>query len=106
MYSGWQCALSLQLVFDTVLDQSMMQKFKRMIEEEEEMMTGWINTEVLEGWELLVKKGDDAMWYCDGLTEDECVFVVEHAIAHFGYRIGTMAMQLQTMWLGTCIRVL
>ena len=47
-YSQWQCGLSLQRVFETVLDQSMMRKYKKTIEEEEEM-TKWINAEVLEG---------------------------------------------------------
>ena len=39
---------------------------------------------MLEGWELLVKKGGDTMQYCDALVKDECVFVAEHAIDHFG----------------------
>ena len=34
-YSGWQCGTCLQREFETVLDQSMIQKHKKVIEEEE-----------------------------------------------------------------------
>ena len=74
----------------------MMQKRKRMIEEEEEK-TGWINTEVLEGWKLLVKKVGDIMRYCDALMKDECVFVVEHAFAHLGCSMGLVAKHSRNM---------
>ena len=51
-------------------------------------MAGWINTEVLEGWNLLVKKGGNTMHYCDVLMKHECVFVVDHAFGHFGVQHG------------------
>ena len=44
--------------------------------------------EVLENWEVLVKKGGDTWWYRDALLKDECVFVVEEAIADFGMEHG------------------
>ena len=86
-HSEWQCGPSLQRVFESVLDQLMMQKCKKTIEEEEEM-TEWINVEVLEGWEILVKKGGDTKRYHDALMKDECVLVVEHAIADFRVQHG------------------
>ena len=60
----------------------MMRKYKRAIDEEEE--TAEINTEVLENWELLVKKGGNTRRYRDAFLKDECVFVVVDAIADFG----------------------
>jgi len=50
----------------------------------EEEMTTFLNVEVLEKWELLVKKGGDTTRYRDVLMKDECVFVVQRAIADFG----------------------
>jgi hypothetical protein len=50
----------------------MMRKYKWAIDEEEE--TAKINAEVLESWELLVKKGGDTKRYCDALLKDECAF--------------------------------
>ncbi len=54
------------------MDQLMMRKYKWAIDEEEE--TAKINAEVLESWELLVKKGGDTKWYRDALLKDECAF--------------------------------
>jgi hypothetical protein len=53
-----------------------------------------IDVEVLENWELLIKKGGDARQYRDASLEDECVFVVVDAIADFGvqHRIGSQAL--------------
>ena len=55
MYGGLECGPNFQRVFRTVLDELTMQEYKRAIEEEEE--TTKIDADVLENWELLVKKG-------------------------------------------------
>ena len=92
MYSEWQCGPNLRRVFETVLDQSMMQKDKRAIDEEEE--TAEINAEVLEIWELLVTKGGNNRRYCNAFLKNECVFVVVDSIADFGVQhgIGSQAL--------------
>ena len=64
----------------------MMQKYKRAIDEEEG--TAEINTEVLENWELLVKKDGNTRRYCDAFLKDERVFVVVDAIADLGLQHG------------------
>ena len=82
-------------MFETVLDQSMMWKYKRAIDVEEE--TAEINAEVLENWELLVKKSGDTRRYRDVFLKDECVYVVEEAIADFGVRHGIDGQSSRTM---------
>ena len=85
-------------MFKTVLDQSMMQKYKREIEKEEE--TTKINADVLKHWELLVKKGGDTRRYCDALLKDKCVFVMEDAIADFGVQHGISSQALTDYVIG------
>ena len=57
-------------------------------------MTAKINAEVLENWELLVKKGGNIRRYRDAFLKDEFVFVVVDAIADFGgqHWIGSQAL--------------
>ena len=86
MYGGLECGPNLQHVFRTVLDKLTMQEYKRAIKEEAE--TTKIDADVLENWELLVKKGGDTRLYCDALLKDKCVFAVENAIADFGMEHG------------------
>ena len=45
----------------------MMQKYKGVVQEEEE--NNEIHAEVLEGWEFLVKKGGNTKQYCDALLK-------------------------------------
>ena len=73
-------------VFETLLYQAMMQKYKRAIGKEKG--TSKINAEVLENWELLVKKDGNTRWYRDAFLKDERVFVVVDAIADFGLQHG------------------
>ena len=80
-YNEWQCGPNLQSMFETLLYQSMMQKYKRAIEEEK--VTAKINAEVLENRELLVKKDGNTRRYCDAFLRNERVFVVVDAIADF-----------------------
>ena len=64
----------------------MMREYKRAVEEGGE--TNRINAEVLENWELLVKKYGDTKRYRDAFLKDECVYMVERAIADFGVQHG------------------
>ena len=73
-------------MFDNVLDQSMMRKYKRMVEEEGD--TSAIIIEVEEGWELLVKKSGNPKRYRDALLKVKCGYLVEDLIADFGRRCG------------------
>ena len=91
-YEVLECGPYLQRVFETVLDQSMMRKYERVVEEEEE--TNEINTEVLENWEFLVKKSGDTKRYRDAFLKDECVYMVERAIADFGVQHGIYGQAL------------
>ena len=54
LWGGLQCESNLQRVFGSVLDKSMMRRYKRVVEEEGD--TSGIDVNVEEGWELLVKK--------------------------------------------------
>ena len=49
---------------------------------------------MLGNWEFLVNKGGDTRRYRNALLKDECVFVVEDAIADFGVQhgIGSQAL--------------
>ena len=51
-------------------------------------MTTFLNAEVLEKWELLIKKGGDTRRYSVTMIKDECVFVVECMFAEFGVQHG------------------
>ena len=59
----FECVPNLQCAFRAVLGMSMMQMYKKAVKEEEE--TTKIHEEVLECWELLVKKGGNIDWYRD-----------------------------------------
>ena len=73
-------------MFDAMLDQSMMRKYKRVVEEEGN--TSAINVNVEEGWELLVSKSGNPRRYRDALLKVECGYMVEGLIADFGRRHG------------------
>ena len=64
----------------------MMRKYKRAIDKEKGTVE--INAEVLENWELLVKKDGDTGRYRDAFLKDERVFVVVDTIADFGVQHG------------------
>ena len=63
-----------------------------MVEEGEE--TKEINAELLKNWELLVKKCGDTKRYRDAFLKDECVYMVERAIADFGVQHGIYGQAL------------
>ena len=73
-------------MFESLLYQSVMQKYKRTIDEEKGTVE--INAQVLENWEFLVKKDGDTGRYRDAFLKDERVFVVVDAIADFGVQHG------------------
>jgi hypothetical protein len=69
-----------------VLDKSMMRRYKRVVEEEED--TSRIEVNVKEGWELLLQKGGSPASYHDAVLKVECGNLVEDLIAGFGRRHG------------------
>ena len=73
-------------MFESLLYQSMMRKYKRAIDKEKKTVK--INAEVLENRELLVKKDGDTGRYRDAFLKDERVFVVVVSIADFGLQHG------------------
>ena len=83
---------NLRRVFDTVLDRLMMRKYKEVVEEKEGIKE--IQVEVLEGWELLVKKGGNTKRYRDALLKLECAYLVEGEIAEFGRQHGVCSLAL------------
>ena len=85
-YGGLECGPNLQRVFRTVLDKSMMQRYKRAMKKEEE--TAKINKEVLGNWKLLVKKDGDTRRYRDAFLKDDCAFAVKDTITDFGMEHG------------------
>jgi len=91
-YGSLQCGFNLQRVFGTVLDKLMMRKYKEVVEEEEEKNE--THPEVLESWELFVKKGGDTKRYRDALLNIECAYSVENAIAEFGKEHGVCGQAL------------
>jgi hypothetical protein len=86
LWGGLQCESNLRRVFGSVLDKSMMRRYKRVVEEEGD--TSGIDANVEEGWELLVKKGGSPTRYCDVVLKVECGYLVEDLIANFGRRHG------------------
>ena len=75
-----------------------MQEYKWAIEEEEE--TAKIDADVLENWELLVKKGGNTRRYGDAFLKDKCLFAVVDAIADFGLQHGINGQALTDYVIG------
>ena len=85
-WGGVQCELNLRRVFEAVLDKSMMQEYKRVVEKEGDLSGIDVNVEA--GWELLVKKGGSPTRYHDVVLKVECGNLVEDLIANFRRRHG------------------
>ncbi len=83
-HQKYDCGEKLQRAFCDVLEQATMRMYKRMVEDDVERLIPHLNAEVLEGWELLVKKGGDTTRYSNALMMQECVAAVEELIANFG----------------------
>ena len=75
-----------------------MRKYKRTIDKEKGTVE--INAEVLENWELLVKKDGDTGRYRDAFLKDERVFVVVDTIADFGVQHGIGSKALEDYVIG------
>ncbi len=85
-HQSCDCGEKLQRAFHDVLGKAMMRMYKKMVEDDAERLIPQLNAEVLEGWELFVKKGCDTTRYSNAIMMQECVAAVEDLIDGFGER--------------------